>query len=88
MCVYALFTHNGMVTRPNKVYTLLIRFLYEGAPLTGGRETSREFVDGVLRCLLEMARCMQVFMHLCVCARACSTYVYIYIYIYYMPRSM
>lgn len=35
--------------KPNAVYTLLVRFLYEGAPLSGGRESSPEFTDGVLR---------------------------------------
>eukprot|EP00961_Rhodomonas_salina_P230571 3115787-Rhodomonas_salina.3 len=47
--------------RANHVFTVLIRFLYEGAPLSGGREPSAEFVDGVLRCLLEMARRMSSF---------------------------
>lgn len=49
--------HNG---NANHVFTVLIRFLYEGAPLSGGRDVTAEFTDGVLRCLLEMARKMQV----------------------------
>ena len=49
-------------TNPNHCFTALIRFLYEGATLSGDRVAGPEFVDGVLRCLLQMARNMQGYM--------------------------
>jgi len=48
--------------KPNHVFTVLIRSLYEGAPLSGGREATPELVDGVLRCLLEMTRRMNLYL--------------------------
>jgi cytoskeleton-associated protein 5 len=44
---------------PNHCFTSLIRFLYEGANLSGERVATPEFVDNALRALLEMARSMQ-----------------------------
>ena len=44
---------------PNHCFTSLIRFLYEGANLSGDRLATPEFVDNALRALLEMARSMQ-----------------------------
>jgi len=42
--------------RPNGILTVLINFLYDQAPLSGCREPTLDFIDGVLRCLLEMTR--------------------------------
>jgi len=49
-------------TNPNHCFTSLIRFLYEEASLSGDRPANAEFVDGVLRCLLEMAKNMSMYM--------------------------
>jgi hypothetical protein len=47
---------------PNAVFTSLIRFLYEGACLSGGQEPPADLVANVLRCLMEMARRMPSYM--------------------------
>ena len=47
---------------PNHCFTSLIRFLYEGATLSGDRVATPEFVDLVLRSLLEMAKNMEGYM--------------------------
>ena len=47
---------------PNAVFTSLIRFLYEGACLSGGQEPPADLIANVLRCLMEMARRMPAYM--------------------------
>jgi len=42
--------------RPNLIFTVLISLTYEDALLSDQRLPSPDFVDGVLRCLLEMSR--------------------------------
>ena len=49
---------------PNAVFTTLIRFLYEGACLSGGQEPPADLISNVLRCLMEMARRMPAYMGL------------------------
>lgn len=49
-------------TNPNHCFTSLIRFMYEEATLSGDRPASAEFLDGVLRCLLEKAKNMVAYM--------------------------
>lgn len=50
------------LANPNHCFTSFIRFLYEGATLSGDRAASADFVDACLRCLLEMAKNMQAYM--------------------------